>query len=124
MNFGTPKKLKSTPIHVNNLPGKQKVSSKKKLETATKKKSEVLTKKKSVVVNKKKDGKGRCKVCSIIWNSKDDLEFQEKTGKRQGEWIGCDVKNCSYWAHVKCVVLVLSKKPVASHAFRCEKHKV
>jgi len=45
---------------------------------------------------------GKCRECGIIYNSKIDIEFRKKHGKRQTEWVGCDRPRCKYWAHANC----------------------
>lgn len=94
------------PLIVNGIPG----TAKKKPIKAT--------------ITKGKKVDGFCKVCNVVWESKEDHVFRNSNGKRKTTWIGCDKKGCKFWAHALCVnFLLVPKKKVEDHAYLCDIHK-
>ena len=53
--------------------------------------------------------------------SKSDLEFRN-AHKKEGEWLGCDSPNCSYWAHGVCAGIKIGRKRAADIKFYCPDH--
>ena len=67
---------------------------------------------------------GKCKICKIIWESKEDQAFRKEAGKRKSTWVGCDEPSCKFWAHATCAGLVLiPRKKVEHHKYLCQRHK-
>lgn len=68
--------------------------------------------------------RNKCSICKIIFDSAADKAFQKKNGRKQAVWIGCDVDECHFWAHAKCVKLdVPTLKRVRTIKFVCPEHK-
>ena len=102
----TPKKVqrsqaKIDKIVVENLPGKKKTPSAKPHEKVT----------------------GKCKVCKIIYKSKQDKAFR-KNKIRKTTWIGCERPGCNYWAHASCAKVTFKPgKKVKDHDYLCPDHR-
>ena len=70
--------------------------------------------------------KNKCVKCNKINMSKDDLVLREKVGEENWKWLGCDVEECQYWGHAKCLKLSLkgkSKKTIKNVLLLCPVHK-
>ena len=95
------------PLVVNGIPGSSGSVEKKKNTT-----------------KKSNKGTGKCKICGLIWESKEDLAYRKENGQRKTTWIGCDAKKCTFWAHATCACLLLiPKKKVEHHKYLCDEHK-
>ena len=98
-----PKRKRLSPLNVVNLPGKKKL---KTSATTTRKTT------------------GKCQVCGVIYESKDDKMFRKKNGTRKTTWVGCDKSDCTFWAHAACAgLLLVPNKPVDKHKFLCKDHR-
>ena len=65
----------------------------------------------------------RCKVCDIIYQSKEDKALKTVHGIKN-EFMGCKIKNCEYWVHVRCTDHVIKrKKDIEKIEFYCPEHE-
>ena len=80
-------------------------------------------KKKTPPVKPHKKVTGKCKVCSIIYESAKDKAFRKKR-IRQTTWIGCERPGCKYWAHACCAKVTFKPgKKVEDHDILCPDHR-
>ena len=54
--------------------------------------------------NVKNITENRCEVCKVMFESKEDTQLRKKY-KHRNTCIGCEVKECKYWVHVRCTKL-------------------
>ena len=71
---------------------------------------------------KTKPAQNKCKICKVIYESRKDKTFKEKKGAAAA-WLGCDVPDCSYWAHACCLGIKVTGKQAAKNIpFKCRDH--
>ena len=66
--------------------------------------------------------KNKCEICKVIYASKHDKELGKQFRGRKNQWIGCDVNDCDYWVHSRCVGIKITGK-TENFPFLCPKHK-
>ena len=79
-------------------------------------------KKTSVPVPPPKTNVNRCKKCGIMYDTKANKAFRKRHGL-SGQWIGCEVEECQFWAHAVCAgVHIARNTDITEIPFRCPLH--
>jgi len=102
-----------------------KLQAKPQAKSQTKTQAKAETKQSTTKSSKSVVRSGRCKVCDVVYDSKEDTNLRKLKG-RKASWVGCDfkLKRCQYWGHACCVSVVINpRKRVEEHSFLCPQHR-
>ncbi len=70
--------------------------------------------------------KNKCVKCKRKYLSEDDLQLRDELGAENWKWLGCDVSECPYWGHAKCLRMEIngkSSKGLENLPLLCPAHK-